>query len=117
MKSLVEFKRKMTSPNAPNYVRRYCEDLSGQKWEWLYAQMKGAMEISVDADRLMYVLKWILKTNFDDLVYEVYFQDYMNPEMSPDSLVKNEWQDVLHERYKERLIADICPSEGAVSYG
>ena len=106
----------MTSPHAPNYVRRYCEDLSEQKWEWFYAQVKDAMEVAVNADCLMYVLKWILKTNFDDLVYEVYFQDYMNPEMSPYSLVKDEWQDVLHVRYKERLMADIYPDEGAAHY-
>jgi hypothetical protein len=34
----------------------------------------------------------------------------MNPEMLPDSLIKDEWQDILHERYKERLMADICPN-------
>jgi len=112
MRLLEKFKAQMTGPHAPNYVRRYCEDLNGQKWEWFYAQMKNAMEVAVDTDRLMYVLKWILKTDFDDLVYEVYFQDYMNPEMFPDSLIKEEWQDVLYGRYKERLMADICPSEG-----
>ena len=106
----------MTSPHSPNYVRRYCEKLSEQKWAWIYAQMKNAMEIAVNAERLIYVLKWILKTDFDDLAYEVYLQDYMNPEMSPDSLIKDEWQDGLHARYKERLMADICPNEGAVSY-
>ena len=73
MSSLVNFKAQMTSPHAPNYVSRYCEDLSGQKWEWFYTQMKNAMEIAANVDCLMYVLKWILKSNFDDLVYEVYF--------------------------------------------
>ena len=117
MNSLVEFKAQMTSQHAPNYVKRYCEELDGQQWEWIYIPMKNAMKILSNAGGLMYVLKWILKTDFDDLVYEMYFQDYMNPEMSPDSLIKDEWQDVLHERYKERLMADICPSEGSALYG
>ena len=99
----------MTSSHAPNYVRRYCENLNEQKWEWIYAQMKNAMEISVDADCLMYILKWILKTDFDDLVYEVYLQDYMNPEMSPDSLVKDEWQGILNDRYKRTLDGGYLP--------
>jgi hypothetical protein len=112
IKTLNKFKIHMTNPNMPNYVKRYCEDLSGEKWEWFYSQMKQALEVSRDADRLFYVLKWILKQDFDDLTYAIYLQDYLDPEMSPEPLIKDEWQAVLHERYKKRLFEDICPDGG-----
>ena len=112
MKSLSEFKSHMTSPGVPNYVRRYCEDLNGQKWKWFYEQMNNALKVATDAGRVFYVLKWILKHDIDDLTYEIYLQDYMDPEMYPGSLIKDGWHKVLHEKYKDRLAEDIYPDEG-----
>ena len=113
MKSLPEFKEQMTSLKVPNYVIRYCEDLDKQKWKWFYVQMKNALEVTNDVDYLFYVLKWILKYDFDDLTYAIFLQDYMDPEMRPESLIKDEWHGTLYERYKDRLAEDVVsPDEG-----
>ena len=117
MKTMTEFKKHMTSPNAPNYVRRYCEDLNEEKWKWLHEQMNNALEVTDSTERLFYLLKWILKHDFDDLTYEIYLQDYMDPEMHPKSLIKNDWQKILHERYKDRLAEDLCPGIPATCEG
>jgi len=109
MKSLPEFRAHMTSPNVPNYVRRYCEHLNGRKWKWFYEQMSIALEVVDNIEYLFYVLKWILKQDFDDLTYEIYLQDYLDPEMNPASLIKDGWHKVLCERYKGRLKEDLCP--------
>ena len=68
------------------------------------------MDYVADSGRLFYVLKWILKNDFDDLLYEIYFQDYCDPEMYPESLIKDEWQETLQKRYGDRLAADISYS-------
>ena len=107
MKSLDAFKEFMAGSKAPNYVRRYCEDLDEIKWQWLYFQMKEPIEFVADVDYLFYILKWILKSNFDDLGYEVYFQSVMNPEMRPEPLIKDEWWSVLQKRYYERLNSEM----------
>ncbi|MEL7567484.1 MAG: hypothetical protein AAGU75_00395 [Bacillota bacterium] len=97
MKSLDEFKEFMAGSKVPNYVRRYCEDLDEFKWQWFYLQMKEPIEFVADVDYLFYILKWILKSNFDDLGYEVYFQSVMNPEMHPEPLIKDEWWSILQK--------------------
>ena len=107
MYSLSFFKNYMTGSDVPNYVIRYCEGLNEQKWGWFYDQMKDAIEVVSDTDYMFYVLKWILKYEFDDLVYEIYFQDYMDPEMRPDSLIKDEWAETLHKKYVSRLMEDM----------
>ena len=114
MRTLPVFKNHMTSAHVPNYVIRYCECLDGQKWEWFYNQMKEAVVIVSDIDYMFYVLKWILNRDFDDLVYEIYFQDYMDPEMRPDSLIADQWAERLHEKYIGRLKNDLalCAGEG-----
>ena len=109
MKSLSEFKEHMTSQRVPNYVRRYCEDLNERKWRWFYGQMNNALEVVGNTEYMFYVLKWILKHNFDDLIYEIYLQDYMDPEMHPGSLIKDGWHEALYERYKDRLAEDLYP--------
>jgi len=109
MKSLSVFKAHMTSPGVPNYVRRYCEYLNGQKWKWFYGQMDTALEVVDNIEYMFYVLKWILKQDFDDLTYEIYLQDYLDPEMNPASLIKDGWHKVLYERYKDRLEEDLYP--------
>ena len=99
----------MTSPGVPNYVMRYCEYLNGKKWKWFYEQMDTALEVVDNIEYLFYVLKWILKDDFDDLTYEIYLQDYLDPEMNPASLIKDGWHKVLYERYKDRLEEDLYP--------
>lgn len=107
MKSLDSFKSFMSGNNAPNYVKRYCIRLDELKWQWFYCQMREPVEFVTDINDLFYILKWILKHDFDDLAYEVYFQDMMDPEGRPESLIKEEWRDILQTRYKQRLAEDI----------
>lgn len=107
MKSLDIFKEYMCNSQVPNYVRRYCDNLDEFKWQWFYNQMIEPMEFVVDTGYLFYVLKWILKYDFDDLGYAVYFQNIMNPEMWSESLIKDEWQTILDQRYQERFHNDI----------
>lgn len=107
MKSLDIFKEYMCSSQVPNYVRRYCDNLDEFKWQWFYNQMIEPMEFVADSDYLFYILKWILKYDFDDLGYAVYFQTIMNPEMWPEPLIKDEWRTILDKRYQERFHNDI----------
>lgn len=107
MKSLDIFKEYMSSSQVPNYVRRYCDNLDEFKWQWFYYQMKEPMEFVADTEYLFYVLKWILKYDFDDLGYEVYFQTIMDPEMWSEPLIKDKWWTILDKRYQERFHNDI----------
>lgn len=113
MKSLNSFREFMTSYQVPNYVKRYCMELDNSRWQWFYSQMKEPIEFVADVGYLFYVLKWILKNDFDDLGYEVYFQSVMNPEMRPEPLIKDEWWLVLNKRYSKRFKNDIYE----MSYG
>lgn len=97
----------MTSSKSPNYVRRYCLQLDEFKWQWFYYQMKEPVEFIVDIEYLFYILKWILKDDFDDLGYSVYFQVIMDPEMRLEPLIKDEWWTILDKRYSERLMDDL----------
>lgn len=107
MESLDLFKKFMTSSKSPNYVKRYCLHLDELKWQWFYYQMNEPVEFVVDIDYLFYILKWILKDDFDDLGYAVYFQVIMDPEMHPEPLIKDEWWTILDRRYRERLMDDL----------
>ena len=70
----------------------------------------------MDISYLLYGLKWILKYDFDDLSYAVYFQDIMDPECNP-SQIKDEWLLVLWNRYGQRLEKELseihCSSNDA----
>ena len=107
MKSLGSFKSFMLGNAVPNYVKRYCIGLDEFKWQWFYFQMKEPVEFITDIDALFYILKWILKYVFDDLAYEIFFQEIMDPECRSESLIKDEWWDILQTRYKQRLTEDI----------
>jgi len=107
MKSLQAFKVYMISTEAPNYVRRYCERLDKYEWLWFYEQMKEPMEFVEDTEYLFYILKWILKYDFDDLSYDVYTHYVMDPELCHDDAIKDAWMGILKERYGEHLEEEI----------
>jgi len=104
IRTLRSFKGFMTSDSAPTYVRRYCGALDDTQWVWFYGQMKAAVKVNDDLEYLFYVLKWILKHDFDDLVYEMYCQDVFDPECRKESLIKlSRWKRCAakyHERFE-----------------
>ncbi|MEQ8196669.1 MAG: hypothetical protein ABRQ27_01440 [Clostridiaceae bacterium] len=101
------FKEFMLSNDVPNYVVRYCEQLNEVKWIWFYAQMMEAVMITDELDYLFYVLKWILKSDFHDLTYEMYFYDMTNPECRLESLIKEKYWAMYSEIYHNRFMEDI----------
>lgn len=103
IKSFDSFKVFMLGEDVPCYVQRYCKQLDDSQWQWFYEQMLEPVTFVTDSTYLFYVLKWILKYDFDDLSYAVYFQDIMDPECIPQSLIKDEWLPVLWNRYGQRL--------------
>ena len=116
MRTLSSFKDFMSGDSAPAYVRRYCGVLDDPQWEWFYAQMKAAVKATDDLEYLFYVLKWILKHDFDDLVYEMYCQDVFNPECRNASLIKpSRWAGCAakyHEKF-ELDFADLWTADDA----
>jgi hypothetical protein len=111
MESLETFKEFMSGGQSPNYVKRYCLQLDEFKWLWFYHQMKEPVEFVVDVEYLFYILKWILKEDFDDLSYAVYFQVIMDPEMRPEPLIKDEWWPILDKQYQECLQNELSGME------
>lgn len=107
--SFDSFKTFMMSGNVPNYINRYCNNLSEVKWIWFYAQMLEPIYFVTDIDYLLYILKWILKSDFKDLSYEIYFYEVMDAEGRPESLIKYEFWPMLTERYTKQLEIDISP--------
>ncbi|OIJ21359.1 hypothetical protein BKP45_00850 [Anaerobacillus alkalidiazotrophicus] len=103
IKSIDSFQVFMLGEGVPCYVQRYCKQLDASQWQWFYEQMLEPVTFVTDTAYLFYVLKWILKYDFDDLSYAVYFQDIMDPECNPQSLIKDEWLPVLWNRYGQRL--------------
>lgn len=103
IKSIDSFQVFMLGEGVPCYLQRYCKQLDDSQWQWFYEQMVEPVTFVTDIAYLFYVLKWILKYDFDDLSYAVYFQDMMDPECIPQSLIKNEWLPVLWNRYEQRL--------------
>ena len=88
MATLRSFKAHMTSSAVPNYVNRYCNNLDKEQWNWFYNQMAIAFELTNAPEYLFYVLKWILKYDFDDIAYEMYCQDMADPECREETLIK-----------------------------
>lgn len=107
MKTLDSFKSFMISDSVPNYVVHYCENLNDIKWRWLYVQMIEPMIITANIDYLFYVLRWILKSDFQDLTYELYFYDVMNPENRSQSLIKDKYWQIFNEQYYLRFMDDL----------
>lgn len=105
--TLDSFKKFMLSNDVPNYVVRYCKQLNEVKWIWFYAQMVEAVMITDELDYLFYVLKWILKTDFHDLTYEMYFYDMTDPECRPESLIKKKYLSIYNEHYHNRFMEDM----------
>ncbi|WP_058306087.1 hypothetical protein [Gracilibacillus massiliensis] len=103
IKSFDSFQVFMLGEDRPNYIHRYCNQLDDSQWQWFYEQMLEPVAFVTDITYLFYVLKWILKYDFDDLSYAVYFQDIMNPECIPQSQIKDEWLAKLLDRYEQRL--------------
>lgn len=111
IETLDEFKKFMLSNNVPNYVIRYCEQLNEIRWIWFYAQMMEAVMITDELDYLFYVLKWILKTDFHDLTYEMYFYDITNPECRTESLIKDKYWDIYNQHYYTKFMEDNAISQ------
>ena len=108
MKNLDSFKSYMLSNCVSNYISSYCSWLDGHKWQWFYLQTKEPVQFIPDTNYLLYILKWILKGDFDDLSYEIYFQLIMDPEGDALSYINDEWWGILSNRYHSRIDEDIC---------
>lgn len=67
MESLSSFKSLMSGNGVSAHINRYCQNLDNRNWERFYAQMKEPVRFVKDTNDLFYVLKWILKYDFDDL--------------------------------------------------
>ena len=106
MDSLNDFISFMLSDFAPSYVCRYCSSLTPDQWGWFYAQMLAAFDFTDEPEYLFYVLKWILKHDFDDLVYEMYCQDVFNPECRKESLIKRSRWKRCAAKYSDRFELD-----------
>ena len=105
-KTLKRFQEFMTSYAVPNYVRRYCSALSDNQWKWFYGQMIIALKLTDEPAYLFYVLKWILKQDYDDLAYEMYCQDFLDPECRKESLIKpSRWAE-CHRKYHDRFMQE-----------
>jgi hypothetical protein len=105
--TLDSFREFMVSDAVPNYVVRYCRQLNEVKWIWFYVQMMEAVMITDELDYLFYVLKWILKTDFHDLTYEMYYYDMTDPKSRPESLIKEKYWVIYSEHYHDRFIEDM----------
>lgn len=106
MRSLYSFQFFMASSHVPAYINRYCEKLDESSWKHFYGQMEEPVRFTKDVNSLFYVLKWILKYDFDDLSYAVFVQDFMDPEGN-GGIIKDNWWPILHDRYWQRIKNDI----------
>ena len=78
--------------------------------------MLVAFDLTDEPEYLFYVLKWILKYDFDDIVYEMYCQDVLNPEDRRESLIKpSRWSECCskyHDRFeKDFMDTEICDAD------
>lgn len=110
MKTLDSFKEMMLSKEVPNYIRRYCQQLNDIKWVWFYIEMLDALMITDNLEYLFYVLKWILKHEFHDLTYEMYFYDMINPEGRSESLISDCYWSLFNDYYYEKFARDLSIS-------
>lgn len=106
MRSLYSFQFFMTSNRVPAYINRYCENLNEGSWKRFYDQMEEPVRFTKEINDLFYVLKWILKYDFDDLSYAVFVQDFMDPECN-GGLIKDNWWPILRDRYWQRIKNDM----------
>lgn len=116
MRSLYSFQFFMTSNRVPAYINRYCEKLDEGSWKRFYGQMEEPVRFTKDINELFYVLKWILKYDFDDLSYAVFVQDLMDPEGN-GGLIEDKWWPVLRDRYWQRMkndMSDLFCNESSV---
>jgi len=110
--TMESFKAFMTSDAVPNYVYRYCHSLNEVQWEWFYGQMIFAVEFTDEPAYLFYTLKWILKHDYDDLVYEMYCQDVSDPECRKETLIKpSKWAE-CDRKYYERFMQEFADMWG-----
>ena len=106
MTTLRDFKAYIVSDTVPSYVFRYSVNLGKEQWEWFYDQMIIAMDLTDNPEYLFYVLKWILKNDFDDIAYEMYCQDMMDPECRAETLIKSARWDECKTKYHKRFTED-----------
>ena len=103
MKSIDSFKDYLTSVFRPHYLREYVSNLDDDGLLWLYNQMKEPLEFLFDESYLYYKFKWIKDRDFDDLSYEIYVEYLCNPEFFNFTIIKPEWENILYERYKDKI--------------
>ena len=105
----------MTSDAVPNYVYRYCSELDEAQWKWFYKQMKTAFELTEEPEYLFYALKWILKYDFDDLAYEMYCQDMLNPESRKETLIKPTSWEECDRKYHKRFVYEVAEQSASAN--
>jgi len=109
--TLRNFKAYMTSDAVPCYVCRYCDKLGKEQWGRFYNQMIIALELTDETEYLFYALKWILKSDYDDIAYEMYCQDMMDPECRDKTLIKpSRWAECSRQ-YHKRFVEEYEVSE------
>jgi hypothetical protein len=109
--TLRDFKVFMTSEAVPCYVCRYWGKLGDEQLERFYNQMIVALELTEAAEYLFYALKWILKSDYDDIAYEMYCHDIMDPECRDETLIKpSRWAE-CSRKYHKRFVDEYGLSE------
>jgi hypothetical protein len=106
METFESFKIFMRGEAVPNYVSSYCASLDELRMLWFYSQMAIAVNLTDELEYLFYVLKWILKSDFSDIAYEMYCCDMMDAECRPEPLVKPSFGEALSERYHKAFAQD-----------
>lgn len=64
------------------------------------------MLITDEQEYLFYVLKWILKSDFHDIIYELFCIDMMDPECRQESLIKDSLWDMYSSHYFPIFVED-----------
>ena len=108
MATLRNFKAFMGSDAIPGYLSRYCSKLENDQWEWFYDQMNIAFGLTDEPEYLFYALKWILKFDYDDIAYEMYCQDMMDPECRDENLIKPARWTECGRKYHKRFTEEYC---------
>ncbi len=103
MKDINTFKMYMTDCFRPQYLIDYVNELDDKKLEWFYNQVREPMEFLVDESYFYYKFNWIRKREFKDLSLEIYIEYLCNSELFTFPIIKKEWEDILYERYKDKI--------------
>lgn len=103
MKDINTFKMYMTDCLRPEYLVDYVNGLGDKKLECFYNQVKEPMEFLVDESYFYYKFNWIRKREFKDLSLEIYIEYLCNSELFTFPIIKEEWEDILYERYKDKI--------------